>query len=150
MTRRSHRNRQRSSNSDPLDDLVNESRHTALQRNPLIRSGSGVLNRGVEDLRRWAPRVHREPPREVSGRIARVSHQPKTSPRVIRGPGGKPLSRRGVAKPVWSAAPRFAEARKTYICFKRKVRQQVLFALKRTKAGRGVPKKRNQWSEVQC
>lgn len=154
MRRSSHRTTHRSNNSDLLDELENESRHTAQQPIPPIRLGSPVRRaQDVEDRRNWAPRSPspKPAPRDFSGRNARISHQPKKSPRVIRGPGGKPLqSKFSVTKALEHASPRFAEARKTIICFKRKVRREVLHALKRTKSGAGQPKRRNEWSDVQC
>lgn len=35
-------------------------------------------------------------------------------------------------------------------CVRRKQRREVLFALRRTRSGRGRPKRRNYWSDVSC
>ena len=153
MRRKSHSSTHRNKNSDILDDLDNESRLTASQPIPPPRLAVPVRNlKDIEDRRNWAPAEpdRRVPARAISGRPARLVHQ-KIAPRVIRGPGGKPLhARRGVFARVDTALPRFAEARRTVICFKRKVQREVLHALKRTKSGGGARKKRNEWSDVQC
>lgn len=159
MRRRSHRTSQRSKSSDFLDDLENDSRHTAQQPTPLVRPKADVRSFHTDDRRRWAPgspgfapRAH---PRDAHGRNARISHEPKRVAKVHRGPGGKPLQSRPnvkhrVIRSLENASPRFAEARKTFICLKRKVRREVLFAFKRTRSGAGKRKRRNQWSDVQC
>lgn len=148
MRRKSSRPDHRSPHSDFLDDLDNDSRPSRNEPTPPVRVTA--LKRPVEDRRRWAPGPDRVP-RDFSGRIARVSHQPKKSPLVLRGPGGKPLqSRLSVQKVLEHASPRFAEARKAVICFKRKVRREVLHALKLKRSGRGGRKRRNEWSDVQC
>ena len=151
VRRKSRKTDHRSPHSDFLDDLDNDSRPSRNEPTPPVRVTAlrAKLNQ-VSDLRRWAP-AGREPAREFSGRTARISHKPKNSPLVRRGPGGKPLqSRRTVFARLENGMPRFAAAAKTVICFRRKVKREVLHALKRTRAGRGAPKKRNAWSDVQC
>lgn len=151
MRRKSNRTTHRSSNRDPLDDLEYESRHTRNEPTPLVRVSGPARTSKLEDRRRWAPglraQLPRQEPRDTSGRKARISHQPT---RVVRGRidrNGKKLQ-----SSYWleTSAPRFADARKTMICLKRKVRAQVLHALKRTRAGKGAPKKRNEFSDVRC
>lgn len=138
---------------DDLETLVATPRSRS---NPLLRSSQPVRSlRQSEDRRRWAPGLKaeapREKPRDTRGRSARFSHQSPRVAKVLRGPGGKPLqSRPTVIGRVEKFAPRFAEARKTYICLKRAMRRQVLFALKHTRKGAGSPKRRNEWSNIQC
>lgn len=157
MRRRSKSPSQRDKNSDPLDDLQIETPRSVVEPIPPVVHRPPVrIPQGIEDRRRWAPAETRdsparESPRDVSGRIARISHQPKTSPKVRRGLGGKPLqAKRSVMTRLANASPRFAEARKAIICFKRKVRREVLFALKQTRSGAGSPKRRNEYSDVEC
>jgi len=137
--------------SDFLDDLDNDSRYTRNEPTPPVRDSARLrqLNK-VSDMRRWAP-GGREPPREFSGHPARIRHKPKNSPLVRRGPGGKPLqSRPSVLKRLETSVPRFASAAKSIICFRRKVRREVIHALKLKRSGKGSPKRRSQWSEVEC
>lgn len=161
MARRnsSHRSTHRTINRDVLDELDNDSRYTRLEPAPPVVHRPPVrISPTLEDRRRWAPRETRSDrardlPRDVSGRKAKISHQPKNIRRVIRGPEGKPLqsaNKFSVVKFAEHALPRFAEARKTIICLKRKVRREVLHALKLTRSGAGTKKRRNEWSDVQC
>lgn len=157
LRRKSDRSTHRTNNRDFLDDLENDN-DTPLKSGPTppIRSGSPVRHKSiVEDRRHWAPAAPLDPPRvparDFSGRTARISHQPKKSLLVRRGPSGKSLQSK---RPLWSrlekAAPRFAEQARTIICFKRKARREVLHALKLKRSGSGVRKKRNRYSEVHC
>jgi len=141
--------------SDPLDELDNGSRSAAVQPNPPVRLGHVVRKfSALEDLRRWAPagpaEKPREPARDVRGRSARHVYT-RTAPKVIRGPGGKPLQS-GKAHSVFLNPDRlrFVAPIRTVICLKRKARREVLFAFKRTGKGARTPKRRNQWSDVEC
>lgn len=151
--------RRRNSNSpknrdhvfDVEDELLNEKRHTALQPRPPVAVATPKKRLLIEDRRRWdpAPQVARD----VLGRTARVTHQKKTTAKSGARAAVKPLqSKRPLS--MWprleNALPRFAEARKTVICLKRKARREVMFALKRTGKGAKSPRRRNQWSDVQC
>lgn len=151
MRRKSRKTDHRSPHSDILDDL-DDYRPASQKPTPPVRVTAPLRKLSeVNDQRRWAP-GGREPPREFSGRPARISHKPKNSPLAVRrGPGGKALQSR---KTVWSRVetgmPRFAAAAKTVICFKRKERREVLHALKLKRSGRGSPKRKTPWSEVHC
>lgn len=146
--RNSHKTSKSSQHHDFLDELDNDSRYTALQPASPPRIAVPVRRlRDIEDRRNWAPAGQA---RDFAGRPARVVYKAK-SPKVLRGPGGKPLqSRPTVFRRLETGMPRFAEAAKTVICFKRKVRREVLHALKQKHSGKGSPKKRNEWSDVQC
>lgn len=153
MRRKSTRDLSGPKHRDPLDDLENE-RLPVSRPNPLVRSRTLVRSSFIDDRRRWAP-GGQVAPRDATGRPARVSHQPRRIVKVARSPHGKPLQSRrsyhqALMRRLDNASPHFAEARNTFICLKRKVRRSVLFAFKRTKKGAGSPKRRNQWSEIQC
>lgn len=151
MRRKSRKTDHRSPHQDFLDDLDNDSRSSRNEPTPPVRvtARPAKLNT-ISDQRRWAP-GGREPPRDISGRSARISHKPKMSPLVRRGPGGKPLqSSSSVFRKLETGMPRFAAAAKTVICFRRKARREVIHALKLQRSGKGSPKRRSQWSDVQC
>lgn len=149
MTRRSKGHKRRP-DKDPLRDLDSiDVTPSERAHPPPIRLRMPARPR-FEDRRRWAP-GGREPPRDAHGRKARVRHQLKRVVQVLHAPHGKVLqSRHRVIRRLETASPVFAQARKTIICLKRKVRREVLFAFKRTRRGAGSPKRRNEWSNVQC
>lgn len=150
MRHKSSRSTHRTNHQDILDDLENEVATPLGRPIPPVRLGLPVRKKlEIEDRRKWDPQPTA---RDVTGRHARIVHK-VTAPKVRRGPGGKPLQssvKKRVIRTLENAVPRFAEARKTIICFKRKARREVLHALKRTRSGKGSPKRRNEWSEVQC
>lgn len=138
---------------DPLDDLDNETldaRPSPIPSAPVARK---VRNfQSIEDRRSWAPGSvpNRPEPRDTLGRPARRVHK-RVAFEVRRGPNGKPLqSRVTFQKVLEKTVPSFADARKAIICAKRKIRREVLHAFHRTKSGKGSPKRRNEWSNVEC
>lgn len=141
--------------SDPLDDLDESPARPLRPASPVALRPPVRIPSSVEDRRRWAPgRLDiqpREPARDAVGRPARIVHK-TAAPRVVRGPGGKPMkARASLTTRALSRAPAaFADARKTIICLKRKVRRQVLFAKNLTRSGKGSPKRRNEYSDVEC
>lgn len=151
---RRHRSSQKHLRADDAPDHFEDLKKSLLAR---PRAASPVALRPpvrklkeVEDRRRWDPDV-RKPPRALTGRHARIVHKVKATSRsnaaVV-----KPLARvrRQAAHPLIREAPSFGGVRKAIICIKRKVRREVLHALMRTRSGKGSPKKRNEWSDVQC
>lgn len=60
----------------------------------------------------------------------------------------KPGASRVVAKNL--NALRFADPRAVALCARRKIRKQVMFALRRTKKGSSGRKHRNFWSSITC
>lgn len=151
MRRKSDRTTHRSQDHDFIDDFVNESRSSARQPIPPVVHRPPVRLKHQEDRRSWDPgRDASLAPRDVTGRKARVVHK-VTAPRAVSRPGVKRLQQApGVARVLEQARARFEAPRKTFICLKRKLRRNVLFALKRTGSGARSPRKRNEWSNVQC
>lgn len=146
--------RDRGQNQSSYDDLETELLAPRRAVSPLRPGGAVRRFRDIEDRRNWAPAGPAEKPRvagrEVAGRKARIVHA-ATSTRPPRRPVGNPLGRWHVnVQPVTHETFRFADARRTVICLKRKVRAQVLHALKRTRSGKGSPKKRTPWSDIKC
>lgn len=148
MSRRS-RARQRPANTeDSFQDLDREALQPLRQNSPAVSRPPRRLQ-PIEDRRRWAPPGH-DQAREATGRHARIVHK-VASPRVKKGPGGKPLRSRKAyvfAKPVEAFG--FADARRTVICLKRKVRRSVIFAFKHTGKGARARKRRNDYSNIRC
>lgn len=108
--------------------------------------------RDVDDSRRWTP--------DPLGRAKTVTGN---KPRIIvkRGPGGRPL--RSAAKQglfsgrahtvVGQVTSRlgFSVPHDVLVCIRRAMRREVLFALKKRKAGAGAKRRRrNAWSDVDC
>lgn len=48
------------------------------------------------------------------------------------------------------SATRFADPAFVAICRRRTIRREVLFAIKKTRAGARAPKRKNFWSDVSC
>lgn len=146
MARRKSQRTHRSSESDILDDLDNESRSTLGRPAPPVRVVALKPDRD-SDRRFWAP----DPvSRDVTGRQARIVHK-VTAPKTVHRAGGK-LLQSGYRVNRWleNAQASYAEPRKAFICLRRKARREILFALKRTGKGARSPKRRNQWSDVSC
>lgn len=145
MSRRSRR-RDRDVSSDNFRDLVREALQPERPHSPVVVRPLVRLKQ-IQDRRTWAPA---DEARAVTGRRARIVHK-VTAPKVIRGPGGKPLRS---ASSFWSpksyAPAYFKEAHRVVICLRRKVRREVLFAFKRTGAGARSFKRKNEFSDVRC
>lgn len=45
---------------------------------------------------------------------------------------------------------RFADPRLVALCVRRKIRREVMFAVKKTRAGSGAKKRKNFWSHISC
>lgn len=156
LRRSSKRTSQRSHHSDPLDELENDRRSPLGRPNSPIDPGSirGRALKKLEDRRRWAPSLQnqpqKEPARDASGRHARHVYKKRVVSRSSPRARNKLQSAPKVTR--WAETPRasFASARNTFICLKRKVRREVLHALRRTRSGKGSPKRRNEWSDIQC
>ena len=111
--------------------------------------------REVQDNRTWTP--------DPVGRAKTVTGN---KPRIIakanvkRGPGGRPLRSSGRANlflgrahSVGQVSSRlgFSVPHDVLVCIRRAMRREVLFALKKRKAGSGARRrKRNQWSDIDC
>lgn len=154
MARRSKSKSQRDGSRDPLDDLDQQTPVSGQTPSPAPLARVIRQKSVLEDRRNWAPRLKAEPQRvqarDTLGRPARIVHG-RVSPRVVRGPGGKPLqSKKHPVSFLSNARALFAEPRKAIICAKRKIRREVLHALHRTGKGSRSPKRRNEWSNVQC
>lgn len=106
----------------------------------------------VEDRRTWAPvpRLHRVA-KQVSGHPSYrlVPTPPRSARSLLRSPVNLPArSTRNMASPTHSIS--FEYPRRIVICVRRKRRQEVLHALKKTgKSGQRRPR-RNPYSEVNC
>lgn len=107
-----------------------------LPREPLLE---------VEDLRQWHPAPDLEPARTRSGRPAGIQATPL-----------RPRSRsshRGLSPSLhWpSFGVEFKAPWKVLVCVRRKVRREVLHALRWTGKGTGGGRhRRNLWSQVRC
>lgn len=146
MARRS-RHRDRDDYQDLLDDLSSTpvSRQTPT---PAVVHRAPRISSGLSDLRRWDPAP--EVARDSVGRPARIVHAPKRQSRLAA--GVKPLRPKSTTSATWlpRASFRFETGATIPICAKRKIRRQVLHALKKTRSGKGSPKKRNRWSSISC
>lgn len=110
------------------------------------------------DRRRYHPEGRASAPLSTSGRPARVTVSPA---RVRRGPGGRPLvsgtivsPRRGLTAPTFRKRKSRAETHAyanpfhVLVCIRRKMRKEVLFALR--KKGRGGKRRRSWLSNIRC
>lgn len=158
MRRRSNRTTHGPSIDSPIDDLVNDRRLPLSRPKSPIEPGSirARALKQIEDRRRWGPgrkvfSEHRDPARDTSGRHARIVYKRRVAKVVSKQTSRNQFQpARKVTRWAESAVPHFHEARRTYICLKRAVRKQVLFALRRTGKGSKSPKRRNEWSNIQC
>lgn len=152
MRRKSQGTRRSSNHRDFHDDLDIETLAVGRPTPPIVHRSPVRISSAADDRRRWAPRLPSEPqrerPRVVSGRIARVSHQPKTTPKPD--PGWRKIISPLVHGGRFHASAHFVEPRKAFICLRRKARREILFALKRTGKGAKSPKRYNEWSSVRC
>lgn len=85
-----------------------------------------VLAHGV-DRRLFRPDRSTAPPAAVRRSAARV---------VAKGPHAYSLT--------------FSDSRLVGLCVRRKVRREVLFALRKTRKGAGAKRRRNFWSNISC
>lgn len=145
--RRSSRRRDRANDLSHADELLKEFARPERADTPSIRHR--VLKAMVEDRRQWAPGGQRTP-RDAVGRPARIIHAPQRQ--RPHGPAGKAKSPSLNARVNWTprASFRFETGAKVLLCVKRSIRRQVLHALKKTTAGRGLKKRRNEWSLIRC
>lgn len=145
-------NRSLRDSASPVDDA----------RNPAIPKPSRTVRdylpenfyREVQDNRTWQPdRVGRA--KTVSGSNARIVAKPN----VKRGPNGKPLRSAdrvnyGRAHSVFGQVTSrlgFSLPHEVLVCIRRHMRREVLFALKKRKAGAGAKRRRrNKWSDIDC
>lgn len=107
--------------------------------------------RDVEDRRRWTPDPM-DRAKTVTGNRPRIN--------VKRGPGGRPLRSKyqpnlffGRAHLVGDVTSRlgFRVPPDVLVCIRRAMRREVLFALKKRKAGAGAKRRRrNEWSNIDC
>ncbi|UDN67494.1 hypothetical protein [robinz microvirus RP_32] len=74
--------------------------------------------------------------------------QPDRSTRPPHTP--RPGSSRVVATAQKLSALRFADPRFVAVCVRRKIRKEVLFALRKTRKGGGARKHKNFWSDISC
>lgn len=143
-----------SAQDDTFEDFTREALQPVRPASPVADATHRVLS-GLSDRRLWAPRLpgepDRAPARDFAGRPARTVYRAK-APTVRRGPGGKPLRSKQNVFSVrhFVEHHRFAQPARVYICLQRKIRQEVLHALKRTKSGRGSPRRKNEFSNVRC
>lgn len=152
--RKSHRPSQRANDPDLLDDLVNEVVTRPRPPAPLVRPAQSKQPIEADRRTNWAPtgpggQTPRVPVRDFAGRNARIVYKAKAPKPVSRAGGNLKAPGR-----FWPGAhldkPRFASASSVNICRSRKVKREVLHALRRTKSGAGAPKRRNHWSDVRC
>lgn len=109
----------------------------------------------IEDRRAYHPEDFNRPPLtfdHVPAPIRRVPQAVRAQSVVVRGPGGRPLKAR--SRPVRfyvKDVAAFVQPRRTVVCVKRKMRKEVLHALK-IAGGRGIKRsRRRSWlSNVRC
>lgn len=148
MGRKSNSRRNQDGHRHNVDDLENEMLAPSRGPSPAVQPTARLKRTtGLADLRRWDP----EPSvaRDGVGRSARIVHKtPARSASRARGMASPARQNNFLAKP---ASYRFETGNKTIpICARRKTRKEVLHALKKTRSGKGSPKKRNRWSDIRC
>lgn len=147
MGRRSNRSH-RDQNRHVDDDLFSETYKARPSPSPTIVNRAPVRPKGA-DLRRWDPRP--DLARDATGRPARIVHKVAARvPKQASRNAPRPRSDHWLPTVRSPASFRFESAGKINICVRRKMRREVLHALQKTSAGKGSPKKRNQWSEIKC
>lgn len=150
MAHKGRRNRQVDSVS-PIDDTSPAAISPEIRPRTIRQYLPENFYREVEDNRRWQPDpVDRA--RTVNGAPARIGIKPK--PKVLRGPGGRPL-RSKFASPSATASVTsrlgFTLPRDIIQCIRRAMRREVIFALNKRKKGAGAKRRRrNQWSNIDC
>lgn len=120
-------------------------RRDSLQRDPIVIA---TRQRAASRPFRLSRRVDLRRPvfLEVEDRRLR---DPRGRSRPLQDRAGRPRSRL-VSLPYRGSMPRFYSSHNLMVCVRRKMRRQVLHALRRTRAGRGVRRRRNVWSGVSC
>ncbi|UDN67892.1 hypothetical protein [robinz microvirus RP_172] len=93
---------------------------------PVPSTTTPTIVRSVGDRRLWRPDETTRPPHTARPGASRVQV-------------GKALQ-----------ALRFADPRFVAICARRKIRKQIMFALRKTRKGSGARKRKNFWSAVSC
>nr|QJB20444.1 MAG: hypothetical protein [Microvirus sp.] len=105
-----------------------------------------------QDRRQHHPEGRMRPAKLISGtRIPPHKVQTTKKIKVLRGPGGRPMKSGRVRLATLSPRIKFALPHKTAICIRRKIREEVLHALRRT--GKGANRRkphRNRFSGVSC
>lgn len=102
--------------------------------------------RVVSDLRLYRPDVFQDA-QDGQGRPARLKRM------VSSVTPAKPAGRASRARPALFSASEhyaFAAPASVMVCVRRKMRREVLHALKRTRSGAGKPRRRNRFSDVRC
>lgn len=114
---------QRLSRPRPIDP------HDLLTRHQLIE---------VEDRRRFHPLDFFQPARTFSGWPAPINVN---------------NTKKAAARPFFKLATpglKFTQPRQVALCVRRKERREVIIATKKTRAGRGTPKRKNWFSKIGC
>jgi len=131
MARSNNNSRQRdfsNPNNQSLDSLLTFKLRPApvLIPVPSPPTRSAVLS--VGDRRQWQPDRSTRPPHSLRPGASRVMADAYKRLHTLK----------------------FADPRFVGICVRRKIRREVLHALKRTKKGSGGAKRRNFWSDISC
>lgn len=105
----------------------------------------------IEDRRRHHPLGPNQPAKQLSGHPVKPHKVKSTVTRVKRAADGRPMKSR-VAVVGVPARLRFAVPLRTIVCVRRKVREEVLHALRKTGKGARRSKKarRNVYSHISC
>lgn len=149
-----HKKRSKSRSETPLD--VSNSVAT----NPVPRTVRNYqpenFYREVADNRRWDPDPLGRAKTLSGARPRIIAKQPNVNKkfRVIRGPGGRPLSSKNLVHGINASGVtsrlRFKVPHDVLVCLRRKIRREVLHALKLKKSGGGGRRRRNQYSDIEC
>lgn len=110
--------------------LLRPSRLEAIARRSRERTAPPLSD--VEDRRRYTPQVRW--PRKLGGETAKLTLK---HPRPTAG-----------RRNAW--LPRFDAPRDVIICIRRKIRREVMFALRKTGRGARSKKRFTAWSKIRC
>lgn len=143
MARSNHRNR--SGHRDAP--------HVASEPSLAVRPSSYYVDllRSIEDRRVFHPEPI-APARVFSGPKARITLRPPAPAKVKRSVRARNVQK--MQQGLIPAMPReqhaFTNPNEVMICLRRKIRREVLHALKMKRSGRGRKKRRNYHSDVRC